>query len=85
MELTANFFLMSLQDAELFHSSDIKDPYSLITGGAGHQVAVWRPFESLNGVFMLVSSSLFVNSIAAANASKRTMLRGKCLFEDPKT
>lgn len=52
---TADFFLMSFEDAELLHGADVKDTHSLVTRGAGDKVAIWRPSEGLNRVFMLVA------------------------------
>ena len=46
---------MTLEDAELLHGSDVKNSYGLITRGAGNEISIRRPRESLNRIFMLVS------------------------------
>ena len=52
---TANFFLVSLEDTELLHGPDIKDAHSLVSRRARQKVAIGRPGDSLDGVFMRMS------------------------------
>jgi hypothetical protein len=40
-ERTADFFLVTLQDSELLHRANIEDSDGLISGGTGHEIAVW--------------------------------------------
>ena len=46
---------MAFEDAEFFHGADVKDTHSLIAGGAGKEVAIRGPSESLDRVFVLVT------------------------------
>ena len=52
---TADFFLVSFEDAELFHGADVKDTHCLVARRAGDEVAIWSPSEGLDRVFMLVT------------------------------
>lgn len=83
---TADFFLVSFEDAELFHGADVKDTHSLVARGAGDEVAVRGPSESLNRVFMLVTAVTYGETIFKHGAKgKLAALRGPCQCEDPKT
>jgi len=54
MGLTADFFFVSFEKAELFHGSDVEYAYSLVSGCAREEVTIRRPFQSLDRVFVVV-------------------------------
>lgn len=55
---TADFFLVSFEDAELFHGADVKDAHGLVARGTGDEVAVRGPRKGLDRVFMLVTTGM---------------------------
>lgn len=82
---TADFFLVSFEDAELFHGADVKDTHGLVARRAGDEVAVGGPSEGLDRVFMLVTAVAHKYFFIVEPEEWLTELREPCQCEDPKT
>ena len=54
---TTNFFLVTFQDTVFFHCDDVEYAHGLVSGSASDEVAVWRPGERLDRIFVLVSAN----------------------------
>lgn len=85
---TADFFLVSFEDAELFHGADVKDTHGLVARGAGDEVAVRGPSKGLDRVFMLVTAVTRSEGVFFFNVEQKerlTALREPRQCGDPKT
>ena len=51
----AHLFFVALEDPEFFHGPDVKNADGLVSGGAGNEIAIWGPGESLDCVLVLVT------------------------------
>jgi len=51
----ADFLLVAFENTEFFHGADVKDADGLITRGACYEVAIRRPGQALDCVFVLMS------------------------------
>lgn len=52
--LTCDFFLVTFENSELFHSANIEHSGKSILRSRGYAVAVWIPCHRLNSIFVIV-------------------------------
>lgn len=53
-ELTADFFLVTLENTQFFHGTYVEYANGLISRRARYQVSIRRPCEGLDGVFVIM-------------------------------